>query len=317
MSDLKNLLDAAAAHRSDRVTMVTLVKLDGSGYRKAGARMIITDDGWSCGSVSGGCIEGVVRDHAKRVMATGATETIEVDTTSVEDVLFGSGLGCPGKLQFLLEPFPRAEFDLRFEGVRQALNQREAIELNGETIAPPIALHIFGAGNDALPMAALALTMGWETSVYDAREAFVTRARFPEPVRLFQVHPWALTLDAKSAAVVTTHNYFLDLDWLRHVLRSDAASISIVGSQARFTMLCDVLREEGFDVARLRGPAGLDIGSETPAEIALSVLAEVKAVLAGRSGGPLSAGSSSVARANAHLMRHFRFQAIPTSRRIE
>jgi xanthine dehydrogenase accessory factor len=288
MSELKALLDALAARTYDRAVIVTLVKLDGSGYRKAGARMIITDDGWSCGSVSGGCIEGLVRDHAKRVIATSVTDRIDVDTTSDEDVLFGSGLGCPGKLQFLFEPFTRDAFDSRFGEVRNALAQRMTVSFQEETIAPPIALHIFGAGNDAMPMAALSLMMGWETTVYDAREAFVTRARFPEPIRFVQSHPLLLTLDAMSAAVVTTHNYFLDLDWLRHLLRSDAPSISIVGSRNRFVMICDVLREEGFDVARLRGPAGLDIGSETPAEIALSVLAEVKAVLAGRSGTSLS-----------------------------
>ncbi|HEU4888318.1 MAG TPA: XdhC family protein [Thermoanaerobaculia bacterium] len=275
MSELRILLDALAAREYERAVMITLVKLEGTGYRKAGARMIITDDGWSCGAVSGGCIEGVVRDHAKRVIAGDVSETIEVDTTSDTDLLFGSGLGCPGKLQFLFEPFRRDDCESRFGALRDAL-------------PPPIALHIFGAGNDAIPMAALSMTMGWETSVYDARETFLTRARFAEPVRLVSTHPTPLTLHAHSAAVVTTHNYFLDLDWLRHLLRSNAGYVAIVGSLKRFEMLRGVLREEGFDVSRLRGPAGLDIGSETPAEIALSVIAEAKAALAGRDGAPLS-----------------------------
>lgn len=271
MSELRSLLDALQARTYERAVMITLVKLEGSGYRKAGARMIVTDDEWSCGAVSGGCIEGIVRDHARRALASGQAATIEVDTTSDEDVLFGSGLGCPGKLQFLFEPFSRDECESRF----------------GALCDPAISLHVFGAGNDAMPLASLAHILGWPTSVYDARASFLTPERFPSADRV-TTHPAPLALDARAAAVVTTHNYFLDLDWLRLLLRSNAGYIAIVGSRNRFEMMCGVLRDEGFDISPLRGPAGLDIGSETPAEIALSVIAEAKAVLAGRQGAPLS-----------------------------
>lgn len=266
MSELRSLLDALNAREYERAVLVTLVKLEGTGYRKAGAQMIVADDGWSCGAVSGGCIEGIVREQAMRAIASGVEATIEVDTTSDTDVLFGSGLGCPGRLWFRFEPFTREECP-----------------------APPsessISLHTFGAGNDAMPLCSFAAILGWPVNIYDAREAFLTPERFS--AHLVLTHPAALTLDAQSAAVVTTHNYFLDLDWLRHLLRTDAGYIAIVGSRKRFEMLCDVLTEEGFDVSRLRGPAGLDIGSERPAEIALSVIAEAKAVLAGRKGGAL------------------------------
>lgn len=289
MSELKALLDAAFAHPCERLVMITLARLEGSGYRRAGARMIVADDGWSAGSVSGGCIENMVRDHAKRVMAQAAPALIEIDTTSDADVLFGSGLGCPGKLQFRLEPFSRDAFEARFGPVRAALAARQAVTLDGQTIEPPIALHIFGAGNDVIPMAALAAAMQWETTIYDAREALL--ARFTPQAAVVHARPRALVLDARSAAVLTSHNYFLDLDWLRHVLRTDAAYVAVIGSRKRMEMMRGVLAEEGepeSSLARLRGPAGLDIGSESPAEIALAVLAEVKAVLAGRDGLPLT-----------------------------
>jgi xanthine/CO dehydrogenase XdhC/CoxF family maturation factor len=253
VSELKGLLDALAARAYGRAVMITLVRLEGSGYRKPGARMIVADDGWSCGSVSGGCIENLLREHARRVMPCDTAELVEIDTTSDADVLFGSGLGCPGKLQFRLEPFARGAFD----EVRDALAARKTVM----NIEPPIALHIFGWGNDVAPMVALAAAMQWETTVYGKHSV-----------------PRELQLDPRSAAVLMTHNYFVDLDWLGHLLRTDAAYIAVIGSRKRMEMM----RAMTGDDARLRGPAGLDIGSETPAEIALSVLAEITAVFARR-----------------------------------
>lgn len=257
MSELKALLDALASRPYERAVMITLVRLEGSGYRKPGARMIVADDGWPAGSVSGGCIENLLREHAKRMMPRDAAELVEIDTTSDADVLFGSGLGCPGKLQFRIEPFARGAFD----EARAALAARKTITLDGEVIEPPVALHIFGWGNDVAPLAALAAAMPWETTLYGKHEV-----------------PRALQLDARSAAVLMSHNYFVDLDWLQHLLRSDAAYIAVIGSRKRMEMMRAIVGDD----PRLRGPAGLDIGSETPAEIALSVLAEITAVFARR-----------------------------------
>ena len=291
MSELEALLDELEARPFEKAVLVTLVRLEGSGYRKAGAQMVIADDGWSFGSVSGGCIEGLVHDAARRAIASGDAQTIEIDTTSDADLLFGSGLGCPGRLQFTFEPFRRDELDVRFGAQRASLARRESE-------ACPIALHVFGAGNDAVPVAALARVLQWKTTIYDAREAFLTTGRFPEPARLVRTRPCALQLDRRSAAVVTTHNYFLDLDWLRALLATDVRSIAIVGSRKRFGMITDVLRGEGLDIHRLRGPAGLDLGSETPAEIALSIVAEVQALFSGRDARPLSVrGEESVSAA--------------------
>ena len=281
MKELESLLDALAARPFETAVLVTLEKLEGSGYRKAGAQMVIADDGWSCGSVSGGCIEALVHEQARRTIASGGAQTVEIDTTSDADLLFGSGLGCPGRLQFTFEPFRREELATRFGAVKESLARREHP-------ACPIALHIFGAGNDAIPLVAIAHILQWKTHVYDARAAFLSRDRFPEPSRLMRMRPEPVELDARSAAVVTTHNYFLDLDWLREMLVTDVHVIALVGSRKRFTMMAEVLESEGFDVSRLRGPAGLDIGSETPAEIALSIVAEVQAVFSERDARPLS-----------------------------
>ncbi|HJQ38848.1 MAG TPA: XdhC family protein [Thermoanaerobaculia bacterium] len=257
MSEVKALLDALAARSYERAVMITLVSLEGSGYRKPGARMIVADDGWSVGSVSGGCIENMLRDHAKRVLPKGAAEIVEIDTTSDADVLFGSGLGCPGKLRFRIEPFARGAFD----AAHAALQARKNAVLDGQVIEPPIALHLFGWGNDVASMVTLAAAMQWETTVYAKHEV-----------------PRALPLDARSAAVLMTHNYFVDLDWLQHLMRTGAPYIAVIGARKRMEMMRAIVGDD----PRLHGPAGLDIGSETPAEIALSVLAEITAVFARR-----------------------------------
>lgn len=164
-----------------------------------------------------------------------------------------------------------------------------------EVLEPPLRLVICGAGHDAVPLVAAAANLGWSPIVVDDRPAFLTRERFPQAAgfvaleRPDQVAERA-PLDERTFAVVMTHNFLRDKDYLRALLRSPVRSISMLGPHARTQRLLHELREEGLeigegDLGRLRSPAGLDLGAEGPEEIAAAIVAEIVAVKRGRGGG--------------------------------
>ncbi|GBC86976.1 putative xanthine dehydrogenase subunit A [bacterium HR12] len=164
-----------------------------------------------------------------------------------------------------------------------------------EVLEPPLRLVICGAGHDAVPLVAAAANLGWSPIVVDDRPAFLTRERFPQaagfvalerPDRVAERAP----LDERTFAVVMTHNFLRDKDYLRALLASPVRSISMLGPHARTQRLLHELREEGLDIGegdlgRLRAPAGLDLGAEGPEEIAAAIVAEIVAVKRGRRGG--------------------------------
>lgn len=164
-----------------------------------------------------------------------------------------------------------------------------------EVLEPPLRLVICGAGHDAVPLVAAAANLGWSPIVVDDRPAFLTRERFPQAAgfvaleRPDQVAERA-PLDERTFAVVMTHNFLRDKDYLRALLASPVRSISMLGPHARTQRLLHELREEGLDIGegdlgRLRAPAGLDLGAEGPEEIAAAIVAEIVAVKRGRRGG--------------------------------
>jgi xanthine dehydrogenase accessory factor len=174
-----------------------------------------------------------------------------------------------------------------------------------DAIAPPRSLLIFGAGHDAPPLSRLAKEIGWRVEVIDGRRAHASPARFPEADAVTHCAPRAIgeriTIEPGAAAVVMTHNYLNDLDILRALLDSPAGYIGLLGPQQRKErLLADLAKETAAarasspapelkpaSLRRVHGPAGLDIGAETPDQIALSILAEIEAFSAGRRGGPL------------------------------
>ncbi len=164
-----------------------------------------------------------------------------------------------------------------------------------ELHAPPSALIVFGAGHVAIPLVAIAHTLGWRTLLVDARERYATRERFPEAdeIRTGILGDIAasLTYDRSTSVVLTAHDYKFEVPVLREVLRREPAYIGLLGSRKRGRAVLDFLAQEGFgaeDLARVHVPVGLDLGAETAAEIALATAAEIMAVRNGRSGEPLS-----------------------------
>ena len=171
------------------------------------------------------------------------------------------------------------------------------VEVFIDAVRPPRSLLICGAGQDAVPLARLGKDLGWRVRVVDGRRAYVTRERFPAVDELTVCPPrefsQRLSVEPGEAVVLMTHNYLHDKEFLRAVLASNAAYIGILGPRRRTERLLSELTDLPGPIlgkrslARVHGPAGLDIGAEAPEQIALAIVAEIEAVFARRQGGVL------------------------------
>ena len=169
-----------------------------------------------------------------------------------------------------------------------------AAEVFLERIEAPTPLVVFGAGHDAMPVVRLAKELGWHVTVVDHRPAYATAARFPLADQVVVAVPGDLASRVKLAgdtlALVMTHNYLRDLELLEILLPSPVRYLGQLGPRKRTDQLLAELRQNGIhpepgQLMRLHGPVGLDIGSESPAEVALSMLAEMQAVITKHCGG--------------------------------
>lgn len=163
-------------------------------------------------------------------------------------------------------------------------------------IPPPIALVIAGAGNDVQPLVEISAELGWYTMVVDGRATHATAQRFARADRVVVAKPAQvveqLPADVHTVFVLMTHNYNYDLALLQRLLDLECAYIGVLGPRKKLNRMLDELQENGITLSKkqeaiLHGPVGLDIGAETAEEIAVSIVAEIKAVLSGRSGKPL------------------------------
>lgn len=160
-----------------------------------------------------------------------------------------------------------------------------------EYLPPAVLLVIAGAGNDVQPLVKMADLVGWELIVGDGRATHSTAKRFPEAKQVLVARPQQLvensTIDSRTFFVLMTHNYKYDLEVLKLLLETDCRYIGILGPKTKLNRMLDDLSSEGIllseeQLARIYGPVGLDIGAETSEEIALSVVAEIKAVMEGK-----------------------------------
>jgi len=170
----------------------------------------------------------------------------------------------------------------------------ETVRVYFEVHAPPLHLVVFGAGHVAQALVRFAHGLAMRTTVVDARDRFANRAAFPDADEIRVAIPSEvaaeLPLGPSVAAVLVAHDYKYDLPVLRELLRGDAAYVGMLGSRRRGEAMLRMLAEDGLGVEQLRQvhvPVGLDIGAESAAEMALSILAELLAVRAGRPGGPM------------------------------
>lgn len=178
------------------------------------------------------------------------------------------------------------------------------VELFFEVSAPPPDLVVFGAGSDVEPLARYAWDLGYAVTVVDAREAFLTEARFPNAQRLsshFSRFPETVRLTDRTSVVIMNHHLERDRESLRFALGSSAPYIGVLGPRSRFDKLTRALAADGFVLddghrSRVRSPVGLALGAETPEEIALSILGEILARQRGFDAGFLAGRAESLHR---------------------
>lgn len=363
MSELLEVAAALtrAAGEGHVCVLATVVRTEGSTYRRIGARLVVLGDASHVGAVSAGCIETDVVLRAERVRSAMTAEVTSYDTRSPDDLIWGLGVGCGGSTELLLEPldpeqalaragrlrhiadlrgrsllatvirasglplepgdqamlhagpdligFAELPAHLRAEVVATARHQLrirsscavlhtwadKELDIAYEVRSARVHLCVCGAGPDAVPLVALAQSVGWQVTLIDHRPALLSPERWPAvECRLVRasadIGAVVETIDC-DAAVVMNHHYERDLDSLAAWLRSAVPFIGMVGPRTRTgqmlaTLITPEAKLEGAE-QRIHAPVGLDLGGETAAEIALSIVAEIKASLAGRSGGPL------------------------------
>ena len=171
-----------------------------------------------------------------------------------------------------------------------------------EVIQPPTSLIIFGAGHDAVPVAHFAKALGWDVTVVDSRANTATDQRFPFVDNIILTRPETahqqVCVNERTVAVVMTHNYLHDLELLKILLPSPVRYIGVLGSKQRSERLLQDLHTQSTytqaQLERLYAPIGIDIGADTPSEIAIAIIAEIQAVLAHRKGDFLKYRNGSI-----------------------
>ncbi|WP_114938087.1 XdhC family protein [Mucilaginibacter endophyticus] len=359
---MKEIIDIVAAFEQavksgKRTALATVVLVEGSAYRRAGARMLITEDGQLTGAISGGCLEGDALRKARMVILQQEALLVTYDTMDDDDAKLGVGLGCNGIIHILIEPINDRQpnpitllkaviasrgytvlvtvFSMTdrkapqpgsclcltghetllngletlpyqnelLEDARNALdNQRSSVTAYNdytafiECVKPLISLVIIGAGNDAMPLTKIASVLGWNITLVDGRPSYATAERFPSVNKIVIAKPdqvlHNLEINEWTAFVLMTHNYNYEIAFLKSILPLQTSYIGILGPRKKLERMLDELETGGTFVSpanleAIYGPVGLDIGSETSEEIALSIVAEIKAVFAARNGNSL------------------------------
>ncbi|HUQ66098.1 MAG TPA: XdhC family protein [Flavitalea sp.] len=367
------------AQREGRQTaLVTLVHVEGSSYRRPGARMLVTDTGELTGAISGGCLEGDALNKALLAMHQQKNMLVTYDTTDEDDAVLGLGLGCNGVIQVLIQPVNNEDANGPLQLLKKVtasrrnnvlvtlfsfknrkgeqpgtviyMNDDETIYINHidaeirniiqediiasfenqqssfrnytannaditayiEFIPPVVSVIILGAGNDAEPVAAMASLLGWQvTLIDDGRDKNTKKGRFAGTCQLMAVKPEdvlkTIGVDDKTFFLLMTHNYNYDMAMLRELLPKKVKYIGVLGPRKKMERMLGQLESEGLQftqqqLAAVHNPVGLDIGAETPEEIALSMIAEIKTVMAGKEGNHLRNNNNVIHPRNATVI---------------
>ncbi|MCF6445355.1 XdhC family protein [Nereida sp. MMG025] len=304
---------ALAWHRAGTAAAIaTVIDTWGSAPRPTGSQLAINVNGEMAGSVSGGCVEGAVVVEAIEAIETGTPKLLEYGVS--DDDAFAVGLACGGTIRILVDPVgpvldpqilealitargarqPAAlihdltsparhlttdttAHDARFRADKSGIDADHFIAIHN----PPLRMIITGGVHIAQALIPMARAAGYAPTLIDPREAFASPARFPDTTL---VHDWpdaamtAAAPDARTAVVTLTHDPKLDDAALHIALKSDAFYIGSLGSTRTHAKRVTRLQNEGFtdsQIARIHAPVGLDIGAKSPAEIAVSIMAQI------------------------------------------
>jgi len=295
-----------------RAAMATLVRTHGTTPRKEGTKMFVGADGSIFGSVTiGGCVDARVIERARDVLTSSTPHLLNLQLGD-EDA-WEIGLTCGGKVDVFIEPLdsvaslyeiaksrPIAIATDIHSGAHALIEPPDGRSrmvsdaIYVEVLRPQSTMYIFGAGAVAIPLVTFANVVGFRTVIVDARPQFASRERFPEAddIRIGIASELAekIEFDRTTPVVLVAHDYKYDIPILKRVLTTEAPYIGLLGSRRRGAAIQKMLLEDGVSeeqLKRVRVPIGLDIGGETAAEIALSIVAEIVAVSHGRNGNPL------------------------------
>jgi xanthine dehydrogenase accessory factor len=320
--------------RGDRVAMARVVATRRSAPRPVGSKLIVSEQGELAGSVSGGCVESEVVEAAREVLAGGEPRLLtygisddlalsvglpcggeidvwvsEPDTDLLEEL---ASVARENRRAVSLVDLENGTERLVLDGEDGAADElirgghSKVVELEGSRVfadvfGPPPRLLIYGAVDTADALCAAARGIGWRTIVADARARFATTDRLPNADEILVAWPEDVLArvqpDHTTAIVVLTHDDKFDVPMLTGALATEAFYIGALGSRRNQERRRERLLEAGLDqgsLERISGPAGLDIGAHTPAETAVSMLAEMMAVRAGRDGGRLRESSGRI-----------------------
>jgi xanthine dehydrogenase accessory factor len=282
MSQIVGELERWRERGDEQAVVATLVAARGSAPRPIGSRLAVSERGELAGSVSGGCVESEVAELARAVLADG--EQMQVTYGISDEQAFSVGLPCGGEIDVLLE---RAGLD----------------DLDRFREESSFRLLVFGAVDLAEALCKAANEFGWVTIVADPRGRFATRERIPSADELLVEWPEEVLArvkpDRSTAVVVLAHEDRFDIPALVRALRSKAFYVGALGARRNQERRRARLLEEGLsedEIDRIAGPTGLDVGAETPAETAVSILAEILAVRSGRTGGRLKESKGRIHR---------------------
>lgn len=357
MKEIRDIIKAfdEAQKFGKQTALATVVHVEGSSYRRPGARMLIEDDGQLTGAISGGCLEGDALRKALLVMTEKRSKLVTYDTMDDDDAKFGVGLGCNGIIQVLIEPidisnpnnpiqYLKAVNEKRQTGVlitlfslqdkkdlqhgtclllkedgsliehttvlkdvlladakealvnqntsfKNYISENHNLTAFVEVIKPPIAIIIIGAGNDVMPIVDMADILGWEGTVIDGRANYAKKERFISACQVLVSKPEQaldhIAIDEHTVFLLMTHNYNYDMAMLKQLLQKNVTYIGMLGPKKKRERMLKELKDEGTiftaqQLSVLHSPVGLDIGAETSEEIAVSILAEIKALFAAK-----------------------------------
>jgi xanthine dehydrogenase accessory factor len=320
--------------RGERIAIARVVATRRSAPRPVGSKLAISEGGELAGSVSGGCVESEVYEAAREVLRGGDARLLTYGISDELALSVGLPCGGEidvwvdepdpallERLAALVREDRRAVVLTDLEDGSQRLvvegedpqgdeairgGHSRVVELEGRRVfadvfGPPPRLFVYGAIDTADALCAAARSIGWRTIVADARGRFATRERMPSADEVIVAWPdealAQIGPDHATAIVVLSHDDKFDLPLLTAALGSEAFYIGAIGSRKNQERRRERLLEAGVDeeaLDRIHGPAGLDVGAQTPAETALSILAEILAVRAGREGGSLKAASGRI-----------------------
>jgi xanthine dehydrogenase accessory factor len=334
--------------RGEKVALATVVATRKSAPRPIGSKLAISEKGELAGSVSGGCVESDVYEHACDVLAGAKPQLVSYGIS--DELALTVGLPCGGEIDVFVEEVPNELLDRVIQvvereekavlftvvegedvgsellvtedggrvgegpeaaveridevlrgGRSQLLSLDDGTKVFAEFFGPPPRLVVFGAVDTAESLCATAKLLGWRTIVADARGRFATPERVPSADELLVGWPQEtlpqIRPDAQTAVVVLTHDDKFDIPALAGALETDAFYVGALGSRRaqadrRERLLAAGVGEEA--IGRIAGPCGLDVGADTPAETAISILAEIMAVRARRAGGPLKSSKGRI-----------------------